>query len=126
MGLEVVKSVTPGQQIVKIISDELEKLLGAGETELSPIRPLKIMMVGLHGSGKTTTSAKLAALLRKQGMNPALVACDVYRPAAIDQLEILGKQIGVPVYSDRNSKDVPRLGKTLCDEAIKSGKSLLK
>ena len=125
VGLEVVKSVTPGQQIVKIISDELEKLLGAGETELSPIRPLKIMMVGLHGSGKTTTSAKLAALLRKQGMNPALVACDVYRPAAIDQLEILGKQIGVPVYSDRNSKDVPRLGKTLCDEAIKNGANVV-
>ena len=125
VGLEVVKSVTPGQQIVKIISDELEKLLGAGETELSPIRPLKIMMVGLHGSGKTTTSAKLAALLRKQGMNSALVACDVYRPAAIDQLEILGKQIGVPVYSDRNSKDVPRLGKTLCDEAIKNGANVV-
>ena len=125
VGLEVVKSVTPGPQIVKIISDELEKLLGAGETELSPIRPLKIMMVGLHGSGKTTTSAKLAALLRKQGMNPALVACDVYRPAAIDQLEILGKQIGVPVYSDRNSKDVPRLGKTLCDEAIKNGANVV-
>ena len=110
VGLEVVKSVTPGQQVVKIISDELVKLLGAGETELSPIRPLGIMMVGLHGSGKTTTSAKLAALLRRQGMNPALVACDVYRPAAIDQLEILGRQIGAPVYSDRNSRDVPEIG----------------
>ena len=121
VGLEVVKSVTPGQQVVKIISDELVKLLGAGETELSPIRPLGIMMVGLHGSGKTTTSAKLAALLRRQGMNPALVACDVYRPAAIDQLEILGRQIGVPVYSDRNSKDVPEIGERLGKLALQNG-----
>ena len=75
VGLEVVKSVTPGQQVVKIISDELVKLLGAGETELSPIRPLGIMMVGLHGSGKTTTSAKLAALLRRQGIEHVLVTC---------------------------------------------------
>ena len=121
VGLEVVKSVTPGQQVVKIISDELEKLLGAGETELSPVRPLKILMVGLHGSGKTTTSAKLAALLRRQGLNPALVACDVYRPAAIDQLEILGKQTGVPVYSDRGSKDVPEIGARLGNLALKNG-----
>lgn len=121
VGLDVVKSVTPGQQIVKIISDELVKLLGAGETELSPIRPLGIMMVGLHGSGKTTTSAKLAALLRKQGMRPALVACDVYRPAAIDQLEILGRQIGVPVYSDRNSRDVPEIGERLGNLALQNG-----
>ena len=121
VGLDVVKSVTPGQQIVKIISDELVKLLGAGETELSPIRPLGIMMVGLHGSGKTTTSAKLAALLRRQGMRPALVACDVYRPAAIDQLEILGRQIGVPVYSDRNSRDVPEIGERLGKLALQNG-----
>lgn len=79
------------------------------------------MMVGLHGSGKTTTSAKLAALLRKQGMRPALVACDVYRPAAIDQLEILGRQIGVPVYSDRNSRDVPEIGERLGKLALQNG-----
>lgn len=79
------------------------------------------MMVGLHGSGKTTTSAKLAALLRKQGMRPALVACDVYRPAAIDQLEILGRQIGVPVYSDRNSRDDPEIGERLGKLALQNG-----
>lgn len=121
IGLEVIKSVTPGQQIIKIISDELEKLLGAGETELSPIRPLKIMMVGLHGSGKTTTSAKLSGLLKKQGLKPALIACDIYRPAAIDQLEVLGSQIGARVYSDRNEKNVPKLAERLLSEAIADG-----
>ena len=74
IGREVIKSVTPGQLVVKIINDELEKLLGEGSTELSGERPLKIMMVGLHGSGKTTSSAKLARLLKKQGFVPALIA----------------------------------------------------
>ncbi len=121
IGREVIKSITPGQQVVKIISDELEKLLGEGATELSPIRPLKIMMVGLHGSGKTTTSAKLAGLLKKRGYTPALIACDIYRPAAIDQLETLGKQIGAKVYADRNSKNVPDLASRLEKQAIDEG-----
>ncbi len=121
IGKEVIKSITPGQQVIKIISDELEKLLGEGESELSPIRPLKIMMVGLHGSGKTTTSAKLAGLLKKRGYTPALIACDIYRPAAIDQLEALGKQIGAKVYSDRNSKNVPDLASRLEKQAIDEG-----
>ena len=121
IGREVINSITPGQQIIKIISDELEKLLGEGSTELSPIRPLKIMMVGLHGSGKTTTSAKLAGLLKKRGYTPALIACDIYRPAAIDQLEALGKQIGAKVYADRNSKNVPDLASRLEKQAIDEG-----
>ena len=121
IGREVINSITPGQQIIKIISDELEKLLGEGSTELSPIRPLKIMMVGLHGSGKTTTSAKLAGLLKKRGYTPALIACDIYRPAAIDQLEALGKQIGAKVYADRNSKNVPDLASRLEKQAIAEG-----
>lgn len=121
IGREVINSITPGQQIIKIISDELEKLLGEGSTELSPIRPLKIMMVGLHGSGKTTTSAKLAGLLKKRGYTPALIACDIYRPAAIDQLETLGKQIGAKVYADRNSKNVPDLASRLEKQAIAEG-----
>ncbi len=110
VGQEVLKSVSPGQQIVKIIHDELVKLLGEGTTELSPTRPLKILMVGLHGSGKTTSTAKLGKLLKKKGARPFVVACDVYRPAAIDQLEILAKQEELGFYSDRISKDVPAIG----------------
>ena len=104
-GKEVIKSITPGQQVIKIIHDELVKLLGGGDASLADGNPLKIMMVGLHGSGKTTTSAKLAKLLAKKGKKPALIACDIYRPAAIDQLEVLGKQAGIAVYSDRSSKN---------------------
>ena len=110
-GQEVLKSVTPGQQVVKIIHDELVKLLGEGTTELSPIRPLKVLMVGLHGSGKTTSTAKLGKLLKKRGSRPYVVACDVQRPAAIDQLEILAKQEELGFYSDRISKDVPAIGR---------------
>ncbi len=121
IGREVIKSITPAQQIVKIINDELVALLGGGENSLSPVRPLKIMMVGLHGSGKTTTSAKLAALLRKQGYSPALIACDVYRPAAIDQLEALGRLADVPVYSDRAEKNVPALAKKFAQQAQADG-----
>ncbi len=112
VGQEVLKSVTPGQQVVKIIHDELVKLLGEGSTALSGARPLKIMMVGLHGSGKTTTTAKLGRLLKKQGYRPAVVGCDVYRPAAIDQLEMLAKTNELGFFGDRVSKDVPALGAT--------------
>ncbi len=109
-GQEVLKGVTPGQQIVKIIHDELVRLLGEGENGLSGARPLKVMMVGLHGSGKTTSTAKLGRLLKKRGYRPFVVACDVYRPAAIDQLEILSKQEELGFYCDRVSKDVPAIG----------------
>lgn len=121
LGQEVIDSITPGQQIIKIINDELVALLGEGSTELSSARPLGIMAVGLHGSGKTTTCAKLAALLKKRGYTPALVACDVYRPAAIDQLEALGAQAGAKVYSDRNSRDVPELASRLSKLALAEG-----
>ncbi|MDF3057905.1 MAG: signal recognition particle protein [Rariglobus sp.] len=110
VGQEVIKSVTPGQQIVKIIHDELVRLLGEGTTDLSTARPLKVLMVGLHGSGKTTSTAKLGRLLKKRGYRPFVVGCDVYRPAAIDQLEILAKQEELGFYSDRVSKDVPAIG----------------
>jgi len=106
VGQQVLKSVTPGQQIVKIIHDELVRLLGEGATELLPQRPLKVLMVGLHGSGKTTSTAKLGKLLKKKGARPFVVACDVYRPAAIDQLEILAKQEELGFHGDRVSKDV--------------------
>ncbi|MBW8782820.1 MAG: signal recognition particle protein [Verrucomicrobia bacterium] len=110
VGQEVIKSVTPGQQIIKIIHDELVRLLGEGTTDLSPARPLKVLMAGLHGSGKTTSTAKLGRLLKKRGYRPFVIACDVYRPAAIDQLEILAKQEELGFYGDRVSKDVPAIG----------------
>lgn len=110
VGQEVLKGVAPGQQVVKIIHDELVKLLGEGATNLSTARPLKVLMVGLHGSGKTTSSAKLGKLLKKRGYRPFVVGCDVYRPAAIDQLEILAKQEDLGFYADRTSKNVPTIG----------------
>lgn len=117
IGQEVLKGVTPGQQIIKIIHDELVRLLGEGTTNLSGARPLKILMVGLHGSGKTTSSAKLGKLLKKRGYRPFVVGCDVYRPAAIEQLEILAKQEELGFYSDRVSKDVPAIGTKALDVA---------
>ena len=110
VGQDVLKGVAPGQQVVKIIHDELVALLGEGETNLSPARPLKILMVGLHGSGKTTSTAKLGKLLKKRGYRPLVAACDIYRPAAIDQLEILAKQEELGFYADRASRDVPAIG----------------
>jgi signal recognition particle subunit SRP54 len=118
LGQEVLKGVAPGQQIVKIIHDELVKLLGEGSTDLSTARPLKVLMVGLHGSGKTTSTAKLGKLLKKRGYRPYVVAADVYRPAAIDQLEILAKQEELGFYADRNSKDVPAIGATALQAAL--------
>ncbi len=117
-GQQVLKSVTPGQMVVKIIHDELVKLLGEGTTELAQKRPLKVLMVGLHGSGKTTSTAKLGKLLKKKGARPFVVACDVYRPAAIDQLEILAKQEELGFYADRTSKDVPAIGATALETAL--------
>ena len=117
-GQQVLKSVTPGQQVVKIIHDELVKLLGEGATALAQKRPLKVLMVGLHGSGKTTSTAKLGKLLKKKGARPFVVACDVYRPAAIDQLEILARQEELGFYADRISKDVPAIGAQALEAAL--------
>lgn len=110
-GREVIKSITPGQQVIKIIHDELVKLLGQGSNSIAQERPLKVMLVGLHGAGKTTCSVKLARYLKREGYIPAVVACDVYRPAAIDQLETLAAQEGFLFYSDRTSKDVPKISR---------------
>lgn len=118
VGQDVLKGVSPGQQIVKIIHDELVRLLGEGSTNLSTARPLKVLMVGLHGSGKTTSSAKLGKLLKKRGYRPFVAACDVYRPAAIDQLEILAKQEELGFYCDRVSKDVPAIGVAALEAAL--------
>ena len=113
LGQDVLKSLTPGQQVVKIVKDELVELLGGTESKInfSPNPPTIIMLVGLQGSGKTTTAGKLANLLRKQGKKPLLVACDVYRPAAIKQLQVVGGQLGIPVFANENSKDVVHIAK---------------
>src|SRR3981081_1663802 len=109
MGEAVLRSITPGQQIVKIFHDELSILLGGDAAPLNLGEPHRILIVGLNGSGKTTSSAKLARLLKKQGHQPALVACDLQRPAAIEQLATLGQQIEVPVLTpDLNQKNVQR------------------
>ena len=101
LGEEVMESLTPGQQIVKIVHDELTQLLGGTQSKLviAPKPPTVIMMVGLQGSGKTTTSGKLGRLLKKQGKRPLLTACDIYRPAAIKQLQVLGEQLEIPVFT---------------------------
>ena len=120
LGQEVMKSLKPGEQVVKIVKDELVQLLGGTESKLniSPNPPTIIMLVGLQGSGKTTTAGKLANLLRKQGKKPLLVACDVYRPAAIKQLQVVGGQLNIPVYSEENSKDVVAIAKRAINVAI--------
>lgn len=108
LGESVMKSLTPGQQIVKIVRDELVILLGSGESKIniSPNPPTVIMLVGLQGSGKTTLCGKLSNYLRKQGKKPLMVACDVYRPAAIKQLETLGKSLNIDVYSEVDNTNV--------------------
>lgn len=111
LGQSVINSVTPGQQMVKCIHDHLIVLLGEGATKLSTKKPLHVLMVGLHGAGKTTTSAKLGRYLKKQGYNPILVACDVYRPAAIEQLRILAQQEQLQFYSQTDQTDVLKIAK---------------
>ena len=107
-GEEIVKSVTPGQQVVKIVSDELTELMGAKNAKLDVASkpPTVIMMCGLQGAGKTTMCGKLAVLLKKQGKKPLLVACDIYRPAAIDQLKVVGKNAGTEVFEKGTQKPV--------------------
>jgi signal recognition particle subunit SRP54 len=112
LGAEVVQGVQPGQQIVKIINDELVTLLGSQNAALNLSgNPTCLMMVGLHGAGKTTSSGKLGRLLKKQGRAPLLVAADVYRPAAMDQLETLGKQLEIPTFVKRGETDVLKIAK---------------
>ena len=109
LGEDVLRSITPGQQIVKIFHDQLSVLLGGDAAPLNLGKPARILIVGLNGSGKTTSAAKLARLLKKQGHTPALIACDLQRPAAVEQLATLGKQIDVPVFTpEPNEKSVQR------------------
>jgi signal recognition particle subunit SRP54 len=122
LGQEVLSSVTPGQQIVKVVHDELVALMGEGAQ--LPITG-HVMMVGLHGSGKTTSTGKLAKLLTKQGRKPLLVACDVYRPAAIDQLETLGRQLQIPVFAIRDEKEITKIAKQALSAAQSQGRDLV-
>lgn len=117
VGKEVLESLSPAQQVIKIVYEELCTLLGTTNTriQLAPNPPTVIMMIGLQGSGKTTTSAKLARFFKKEGRRPMLVAADLKRPAAIDQLVTLGKQIDIPVFSSKDVKD----SVALCDDALK-------
>jgi signal recognition particle subunit SRP54 len=118
VGQEVVQSIQPGQQIIKILHDELVKLLGSSNAGLALAgNPCSILMVGLHGSGKTTSSGKLARLLQKQARQPLLVAADVYRPSAMDQLETLGKQLDVPVFAPHGETDVLQIARQALDFA---------
>lgn len=118
IGQEVVRSVTPAQQLTKIVNDRLVELMGEAEAPLSlKSSPAVVMLVGLHGSGKTTTAAKLALNLKKNKKKVLLAAGDVYRPAAIDQLEVLGREIDVPVYAERGNPNVARIAANAVDEA---------
>jgi signal recognition particle subunit SRP54 len=121
VGKEVLESLTPGQQVIKIVNEELCDLLGGANARiaLAPNPPTVIMMVGLQGSGKTTTAAKLARFFKKEGRRPLLVACDLQRPAAIDQIITLGKQIEVSVFYSRETKDPVLLAK----ESLKRAKT---
>ena len=123
VGREVLQSLTPVQQVVKIVREELTDLLGGGEPELklAPKPPTVIMLAGLHGSGKTTTAAKLANVMRKQGRRPLLVAADVYRPAAIKQLQVLGEQLGIPVFTLGDRQDPVSIGKAAVSSAASNG-----
>ncbi len=120
VGKEVLESLTPGQQVIKIVNEQLCELLGKTNSriQLSPNPPTVIMLVGLHGSGKTTTAAKLARNFKKEGRRPMLVAADLQRPAAIDQLIALGAQIAVPVFSSKETKNPV----ALCEESIRKSK----
>lgn len=126
IGQEVIQSIQPGQQIIKVIHDELVELLGSANAglELSG-NPSCVLMVGLHGSGKTTSSAKLARLLQKQGRTPLLVAADVYRPAAMDQLEKLGQQLQLPVYVHKGATDVLKIAREALDFARANNRNTL-
>lgn len=127
LGQNVLTSVSPGQLLTKIMNDELAQLMGGSITELNlKENPTVILIAGLNGAGKTTFSGKLANFLKeKKGKKPLLVAGDVYRPAAIDQLEVLGAQVGIPVYADRESKDPIRIARESIEHAKRNGNNVV-
>lgn len=127
VGQEVLQSLTPGQQVVKIVYDELVELMGRTDSHLtiSPKGPTVIMLIGLQGSGKTTTAGKLAIFLRKQGRRPLLVAGDIYRPAAIKQLEVIGREIDVPVFSLGDRVNPVAIARGGVEHALSTGRDMV-
>jgi len=127
VGQDVLGSLTPAQHVVKIVNEELIELLGGvdNSVKLSPKPPTILMMVGLHGAGKTTTCAKLANLMRKQGRKPLLAALDVYRPAAIKQLQVLGEQLGIPVFTLGDKQDPVDIAKAAVGSAASNGQDVI-
>ncbi|MGM9666367.1 MAG: signal recognition particle protein [Eubacteriales bacterium] len=127
VGTEVLESLLPAQQVVKIVNEELINLMGKTQAklEINPKPPTVVMMVGLQGAGKTTHSGKLAGLYKKQGNSPLLVACDVYRPAAIKQLQIVGEKLDIPVYAEEKSKNPVSIAKNALDYAKKHGNDMV-
>ena len=127
LGTDVLKSLTPGQQVIKIVNEELIDLMGGTNSKLtfSPSGFTTILMVGLQGTGKTTTCGKLVNYLRKEGKKPFLAACDIYRPAAIDQLEVIAKQLDCPIYVDRQSRQAEKIALEAKKEAEKKGCNVL-
>lgn len=127
LGEDVLHSVTPGQQMVKIVYDELVEILGGPEVKFSlqPGRPHVILMLGLQGSGKTTFCGKLATRLKREGWKPLLVACDIYRPAAIDQLKVVGGSAGVPVFSQGTNRPAPAIAAAGVEHAREQGSNLV-
>ncbi len=127
VGQELLASLNPAQHVIKIVHDELTELMGGSNSKinLSANPPTVIMMVGLNGAGKTTTSAKLAGLLRKQGRRPLLAAADIYRPAAVKQLQVLGDQLGIPVFSAGDKLDPVAISLAAIESADNSGRDIL-
>jgi len=127
LGAEVLQSLTPAQQIIKIVNSELIDLMGGSGSKLtySPSGFTVLMMVGLQGTGKTTTCGKLASFLKQNGKKPMLVACDIYRPAAIDQLEVVGKSVNTPVFTMRESKDPVQIALAAKEDAERKGFDVL-
>ena len=127
MGQDVLSSLTPGQQVIKIVNDELVEMMGGTNSKLTyaPSGFTTLLMVGLQGTGKTTTCGKLAAYLKKNGKKPMLAACDIYRPAAIDQLEVVGKTVDVPVFTDRDNKVAEDIALKAKTEAERRGYDVL-
>lgn len=127
IGTDILTSLSPGQQVIKIVHDELAELMGGVQSKIniSSSPPTVVMMVGLQGGGKTTTSAKLASLMKKAGKRPLLVACDVYRPAAIKQLQVLGEQLDIPVFSMGDKNSPVDIAKAAVENAITNSRDIV-